>query len=162
MDAIKGYVMCALIASALAGILKNLSSSMKNFEKYVGLVCSLVVVIILSAPLVNIMTEIKEALSENSPPVSDEEISDDTNISGSDVMAGYYIESVENTVADIISDRFSIAREDLKIVAELDEEHALKNIIIYFYTETDTVAVENFTENILCIETEIRSLYDEK
>ncbi len=162
MDAIKGYVMCVLLASAVAGILKNLSSSMKSFEKYVGLVCSLVVVIMLSAPLVNIIGEISEALSGSSQSVYDGEASGDTEASGEDIIAEYYLESVESTVADMISERFSLEREDFKVVALTKEDYAVKNIVIYFYSETDTAAIEKFTENILCIETEIRSSYNEE
>ena len=81
LDAIKGYVMCALMASAIAGILKNVSSGMRNFEKYIGFVCSLVVVIMLATPFVLVVSEIEELLSDEyySEAEDDDKISDEEN-----------------------------------------------------------------------------------
>ncbi len=162
MDAIKGYVMCALIASAVAGILKHLSSSMKGFEKYVGLVCSLVVVLLLSFPMVNIISEIKEAISESTPAPPDKESDEDDQIKGEQTMALYYIENVESTVKDLISERFSLNKDDFDVSAVLDKEYAVKNIVISIYTDTDTRAIKDFAQNTLCIKTEIRSIKEDE
>ena len=153
MDQIKGYVMCALLASAVAGILKTLSSSMRSFEKYVGLVSALVVVVILSAPLVSVISEINGALAEDFPDISDTEegITD-----GKEAVASYYIKSVESTVKDIISKRFKLSDESFDVSAQLGEDYSVEGIVIYLYTDTDATLIKAFTENILCIKTEIR------
>ncbi len=156
MEMVKGYVMCALVASAIAGILKSLSSSMRGFEKYVGLVCSLVVIILLSFPIVTVISEINEAISESTSVGENNDPSDNIQ-NGEEIMAEYYVKSVESTLCDIISERFSIDKKDFEVLVTLNNTNAVEKIIITLYSEVDTNAIKDFTQNALCIKTEIRS-----
>ena len=156
MEMVKGYVMCALVASAIAGILKSLSSSMKGFEKYIGLVCSLVVIILLSFPIVTVISEINEAISESSSVGENNEPPNSTQ-NGEEMMAEYYVKSVESTLSDIIAERFSIDKKDFEVLVTLDGSNSVEKITVTFYSEVDAKAIKDFTQNVLCIKTEIRS-----
>ena len=115
-------------------------------------------IFILSVPLVNIISEVGEAISENIPTLSDKETGEDNESKGEQIMATYYVESVESTVKDLISERFSLDSADFKVSAMLGEDYGVKNVTIYLYTDADVGKIKDFTQNILCIKTEIRSM----
>ncbi len=168
MEAIKSYVMCALMASAVAGILKNVSSGMRSFEKYIGLVCSLSVVIMLAVPFVSVVSEIDKALSDDSSSLDEKEESDSDNADSElydKTITTYYAKAVENSLASIITSKFLMDREDFKVSANLTKDkngnYRIEEIVIFLYSDIDSAQIEYYTENILCIETEIRR-YAEK
>ncbi|MBQ2252254.1 MAG: hypothetical protein II329_04720, partial [Clostridia bacterium] len=108
MEAIKGYVMCALMAAVISGILKNLSSEMRSFDKYITFVSSLVVIIMLATPFVSIVAEVDKSLDENSFLPSEEENNKDTEDSElyDKTVTAYYAKAVENSVSSILSSKF--------------------------------------------------------
>ena len=163
LDAIKGYVMCALMASAISGILKSISSEMRSFEKYIGFVASLAVVVMLAAPFVSIVGEIEKALEENS--FSEEENGENSEENSTDetydkTASAYYAKAVENSIESIILSKFSLKSEDFEVKANLEKDKngnlSVKEIIIVLHSDIDTEEIKYYTEKILCLNTEIR------
>lgn len=156
MDAVKGYVMCVLLASAIAGILKNLSSGMRGFEKYVGLVCSLAVVMILATPLAGIVSDIREVISDDISSPNKENLPEENETSAKEVMAGYLADSLKETVRSLVCEKFSLSNEDISVSTEFNEDYSVKKIILVVYSDISEIELKSFAENILCISTEIR------
>ena len=161
MESIKGYVMCALMASAVAGILKCVSSGMRNYEKYIGFVCSLTVVIMLATPFISMISDVYDALSDRYDSFYEKESvdSDDRN-DYEKTATGYYAKAVENSVTSIITSKFSLDNDDIRVIADITSDksgnYRIEKIIIVLYRDIDTSQVEYYLKNILCIETEIR------
>ena len=160
MEAIKGYVMCALIASVISGILKNLSSEMRSFDKYITFISSLVVIIMLATPFVSIAIEVDKSLAENSFFPSEEDCKDDDDGELYDkTVTAYYAEAVKNSVASIISSKFSLDSDDFKVKASLEKDKngnlTIKEIIIFMYSDMNVEEIEYYTEKILGLKTEI-------
>ena len=161
MEAIKGYVMCALMASAVSGILKCVSAGMRNYEKYIGFVCSLTVVIMLATPFISVISEVRDALSGGYEFFYEKESvdSDDRN-DYEKTATGYYAKAVENSVTSIITSKFSLDNDDIRVIADITSDksgnYRIEKIIIVLYRDIDTSQIEYYLENILCIETEIR------
>lgn len=162
MEAIKGYVMCALIASVISGILKNLSSEMRSFDKYITFVSSLVVVIMLATPFVSIVAEVNKSLDGNYFSQNEEENNEDTEDSElyDKTLTQYYAKAVENSVSSILSSKFTLDNEDFKVKATLEKDKSgnlnIKEVIIFLYDDINIEEIEYYTEKILCLETEIR------
>lgn len=162
MEAIKGYVMCALIASVISGILKNLSSEMRSFDKYITFVSSLVVIIMLATPFVSIAFEVDKSLDGNYFSSNEEENDKDTEDSElyDKSFTAYYAKAVENSVSSILSSKFSLDNEDFKVKATLEKDKSgnltIKEVIIFLYDDINIDEIEYYTEKILCLETEIR------
>ena len=160
MEAIKGYVMCALMAAVISGILKNLSSEMRSFDKYITFVSSLVVIIMLPTPFVSIVAEVDKSLDEDSFLVDKEEDKDteDSELYDKTVTA-YYAKAVENSVSSILSSKFSLENEDFKVKATLEKDKkgnlAIKEVIIFLYSDIKVEEIEYYTEKILGLKTEI-------
>lgn len=161
MDAIKGYVMCALMAAVISGILKNLSSEMRSFDKYITFVSSLVVIIMLATPFVSIVAEVDKSLDEDSFLPSEEENNKDTEDSElyDKTVTAYYAKAVENSVSSILSSKFSLENEDFKVKATLEKDKkgnlAIKEVIIFLYSDIKVEEIEYYTEKILGLKTEI-------
>ena len=161
MEAIKGYVMCALIAAVISGILKNLSSEMRSFDKYITFVSSLVVIIMLATPFVSIVAEVDKSLDKNSFLPSEEENNKDTEDSElyDKTVTAYYAKAVENSVSSILSSKFSLENEDFKVKATLEKDKkgnlAIKEVIIFLYSDIKVEEIEYYTEKILGLKTEI-------
>ena len=162
MEAIKGYVMCALIASVISGILKNLSSEMRSFDKYITFVSSLVVIIMLATPFVSIVAEVNKSLDGNYFSQNEEEKNEDTEDSElyDKTLTQYYAKAVENSVSSILSSKFSLDNEDFKVKATLEKDKSgnltIKEVIIFLYNDINIDEIEYYTEKILCLKTEIR------
>ena len=162
MEAIKGYVMCALIASVISGILKNLSSEMRSFDKYITFVSSLVVIIMLATPFVSIVAEVNKSLDGNYFSQNEEEKNEDTEDSElyDKTLTQYYAKAVENSVSSILSSKFSLDNEDFKVKATLEKDKSgnltIKEVIIFLYDDINIEEIEYYTEKILCLGTEIR------
>ena len=162
MEAIKGYVMCALIASVISGILKNLSSEMRSFDKYITFVSSLVVIIMLATPFVSIVAEVNKSLDGNYFSQNEEENDKDTEDSElyDKTLTQYYAKTVENSVSSILSSKFSLDNEDFKVKATLEKDKSgnltIKEVIIFLYEDINIDEIEYYTEKILCLKTEIR------
>ncbi len=162
MEAIKGYVMCALIASVISGILKNLSSEMRSFDKYITFVSSLVVIIMLATPFVSIAFEVDKSLDGNYFSPNEEENDKDTEDSElyDKTLTQYYAKAVENSVSSILSSKFSLDNEDFKVKATLEKDKSgnltIKEVIIFLYDDINIDEIEYYTEKILCLKTEIR------
>lgn len=161
MEAIKGYVMCALIAAVISGILKNLSSEMRSFDKYITFVSSLVVIIMLATPFISIVAEVDKSLDENSFLPSEEENNKDTEDSElyDKTVTAYYAKAVENSVSSILSSKFPLENEDFKVDATLEKDKkgnlAIKEVIIFLYSDIKVEEIEYYTEKILGLKTEI-------
>lgn len=168
MEAIKGYVMCALIASVISGILKNLSSEMRSFDKYITFVSSLVVIIMLATPFISVVAEIDRSLTENSFSSSEnEENGKDTEDSElyDKTVTAYYAKAVENSVSSMLSSKFSLENDDFKVKATLEKDKkgnlAIKEVIIFLYDDVNVEEIEYYTEKILGLKTEIRGISKE-
>ena len=161
MEAIKGYVMCALMAAVISGILKNLSSEMRSFDKYITFVSSLVVIIMLATPFISIVAEVDKSLDENSFLPSEEENNKDTEDSElyDKTVTAYYAKAVENSVSSILSSEFLLENEDFKVKATLEKDKkgnlAIKEVIIFLYSDINVEEIEYYTEKILGLKTEI-------
>ena len=161
MDAIKGYVMCALMAAVISGILKNLSSEMRSFDKYITFVSSLVVIIMLATPFVSIVAEVDKSLDENSFLPSEEENNKDTEDSElyDKTVTAYYAKAVENSVSSILSSKFLLENEDFKVKATLEKDKkgnlVIKEVRIFLYSDIKVEEIEYYTEKILGLKTEI-------
>ena len=156
MDAIKSYIMCVLLASAASGILKNLSSGMKNFEKYVGLVCSLTLVIVLATPLSGVISDVKDVLSSDGMIAGDSQNSPETDKNSQEIMAGHVKTALEDTVNHIVWSRFDIGKADIEVNAVIEEDMSVKSIVLDLYCDSDTGAIKSYVENFTLVPTEIR------
>ena len=154
--------MCALIASVISGILKNLSSEMRSFDKYITFVSSLVVIIMLATPFVSIALEVDKSLDGNSFFSNEEGNNKDTedNELYDKSLTAYYAKAVENSVSSILSSKFSLDNEDFKVKATLEKDKSgnltIKEVIILLYCDINIEEIEYYTEKILCLKTEIR------
>lgn len=157
MDAVKSYVMCALLAAALSGILKNISSGMKNFEKYVGLVCSLTVIIILASPLAGIISNVRDTLSSDGSLIENIQKDPSDSKNAEEIMSDKVKRALEDTIKDILCRRFALDTSDIEVSALLADDNTVQKIVINIYTDTDTLALKSYVENIMCISAEIRS-----
>ena len=149
------------MAAVISGILKNLSSEMRSFDKYITFVSSLVVIIMLATPFVSIVSEVNKSLDENSFSVG-EEGSDETEDSElyDKTITAYYAKAVENSVSSILSSKFSLENEDFTVEATLEKDKkgnlTVKEVIISLYADINVEEIKYYTEKILGLKTEIK------
>lgn len=156
MDAVKSYVMCALLAASLAGILKNVSSGMRNFEKYVGLVCSLTVILILASPLTSVISSVHNAISSDGSLIGNIQKDPSEDERTHEIMSKQVKSTLEDTVEDILCRHFSLDNADIKVDAHLLEDKSVQKLVINVYSDTDISTIKNYVENIMCISAEVR------
>ncbi len=163
MEAVKGYVMCALMASALSGIIKNLSSGMRGFDKYIGFVCSLVTVIMLATPFVKILPELGKAFSESTPeiPENSENISEENT---DKTMLRYYEKALEDSLKSIISGKFSLDKDSFTLSVKIERDEngqyfvAGATLNIRSDADIDTNALKKYAEEILLTKIEVSEI----
>ena len=142
MNEIKGYVFCVLMASAASGILKNLSSGMKRFEKQIGFVCSLAIIVMIVSPIAKMISEAGNG-DRLFPDISYE---DDTLMpDGNDkLIAERYVTECEKSMCRILSQRFDIPTEDISVNASINDNFEIELLTYTFYTDIDTSEIEKY------------------
>ena len=114
----------------------------------------------LATPFVSIAIEVDKSLAENSFFPSEEDCKDDDDGELYDkTVTAYYAEAVKNSVASILSSKFSLDSDDFKVKASLEKDKngnlAIKEIIIFLYSDMNVEEIEYYTEKILGLKTEI-------
>ena len=115
----------------------------------------------LATPFVSIVAEVDKSLDENSFLPSEEENNKDTEDSElyDKTVTAYYAKAVENSVSSILSSKFSLENEDFKVKATLEKDKkgnlAIKEVIIFLYSDIKVEEIEYYTEKILGLKTEI-------
>lgn len=155
MQEIKGYIFCVLMASVASGILKNLSSGMKRFERHIGFVCSLTVIVIIAVPLVEMISDAKRT-DNMLPDISYEE--ENYKSDSEEIIARQYVTEAEKTIEQMISQRFDINRDLFYVQANINDTFEIDGVTVFLYTDIDTEEIKLYCKEMLGINTEIRRI----
>lgn len=142
MKFLSEYIYCAFIASLAAGVAERLSAS-SSMKKYVRLISSLILLLLLATPL----QSLAETLSSFSPdaiiPESGEETKDSYNYLMTQVS-----ENVEKTIQEDIQSAFSLTKTcEIECEMLMEEEGLLLIVRIeIFLPETYSELARNIQE----------------
>ena len=162
MESLKSYVICVLLAAAISGIIKTLSSGMKGFEKYVGFVASLVIILVLARPLTSVVGGALEEISKVGSVFQNSQNDPQESEKSEDIMSCHVKSALEETVKDVLCKRFGISESDIKVIAFLSDDMSVEKVVIYTVATNDLSEIESYVEKSLLISAEVRSEMNEE
>jgi hypothetical protein len=154
MNGIKEYVFCVLMASAVSGILKNLSLGMKKFEKQIGFVCSLAIIVMIVSPITKMISE----SGDNYRLLPDLDYGE-SSIMPDDkdkLIAERYVSECEKSLCQILYQKFGISEEDVSVNASVNEKFEIEMLTFDFYNDIDTSEIEVYLRDLLGAKFQIR------
>ena len=156
MDSVKSFVLCALLAAAISGVVNMLSSGMKGFEKYTGLVASLVMILVLAKPMCSLARGVMDEISSVVSDYAESEKNSQEDEKSENIASDHVRIALEETVKDILCRHFSIDGSDISISAVFADDMSVEGVVIYIGDESLSSEIESYVETSLLIPAEIK------
>lgn len=148
MEALKSYLLTAMLASLAASLLIRISDPrQRNYIRYIA---GLTLLLLLAAPLTSLAGELAEGLEESDQsPESDHEADD------KEAFIGEMGRTMSREIGDLVATRFALPRESVSVKLTLDltdlSAIAIYRIDVTVRAECDRAAIERYlSESLNC------------